>query len=170
LQRDPGSALARIIKGVPNADTPWSPPARAVPGPTRPWDSAVRRFLESQPRFATLATIDPDGSPLLAVVWYLVADEGIVVNSREGRRWPANLRRDPRASISVERAYDYVAIKATAEILGDAASAQGDIAAMARRYKTPEEARQMIDHTFASQTRISFLLRPRSVVVHGRID
>ena len=72
----------------------------------------VREFLTVPGRYATLATIDPDGSPLQAVVWYdLLDDGGILLNSLDGRRWPANLRRDPRASITVEDGYDYVSMR-----------------------------------------------------------
>ena len=130
----------------------------------------VRRFLEASGRFATLATIDPDGTPHQAVVWFLVTDVGLILNSLEGRRWPANLQRDPRATLTVEAAYDYVTMKGTAEVVGDAERGQADIAAMARRYHTPEDAQDMIERRFRPQTRVSFLFRPRSVVTHGDLD
>jgi PPOX class probable F420-dependent enzyme len=130
----------------------------------------VRRFLEAPGRFATLATIDPDGTPHQAVLWFLVTDEGLILNSLEGRRWPANLRRDPRATLTVEAAYDYVTMKGTAAQVGDAERGQADIAAMARRYETPEDAEDMIERTFKGQRRVSFLFHPRRVVVHGDLD
>mgnify|MGYP006361193657 CR=1 FL=1 len=62
----------------------------------------VHAFLAGPRRFATLATIDADGAPRQAVVWYRLDPDGrITVNSADGRRWPANLRRDPRCSLSV---------------------------------------------------------------------
>jgi PPOX class probable F420-dependent enzyme len=130
----------------------------------------VRRFLDAPGRFATLATIDRDGSPHQVVVWFLTTDEGLILNSREGRRWPANLKRDPRATLTVEAGYDYVTLMGTAEVLGDAERGQADIAAMARRYETPEDAEDMIERTFRPQTRVSFLFRPRRTVVHGDVD
>ena len=57
-------------------------------------------FLD-EPRYAAIATIDPDGGPRQAVVWYLLDGDTIVINSLDGRRWPANLRRDPRISIAI---------------------------------------------------------------------
>ena len=54
----------------------------------------VRRFL-AEPRYAAVATIDEDGAPRQAVVWFLLDGDTIVVNSLDGRRWPTNLRRDP---------------------------------------------------------------------------
>ena len=63
----------------------------------------ARDFLAAPGRHGVLATIEPDGSPLQAVVWYeLEADDTILLNSLEGRRWPTNLLRDPRASFTVE--------------------------------------------------------------------
>lgn len=136
--------------------------------PARPeFDPSVRRFLEASDRFATAATLDADGTPHQAVLWYLVTDEGLVLNSLEGRRWPENLKRDPRIALTVEAGYDYVTVKGTAEVLGDAERGQADIAAMARRYHTPEEAEDMIRRTFRSQRRVSFLVRPRTVSAHG---
>ena len=139
-------------------------------GPVTRWDARVRRFLEADGRFATVATIDPDGTPHQAVLWFLVTDEGLILNSREGRRWPNNLERDPRAALTVEDGYDYVTMKGRAEVIGDAARGQADIAAMARRYKTPEDAEQMIERTFRPQRRVSFLLRPRLVTAHWDQD
>lgn len=128
----------------------------------------VRRFLEGPDRYAVLATIDPEGRPLQAVVWYLVEDDSLRVNSREGRRWPGNLRRDARFSLAVEDGMDYVALRGEAELLDDPEGAQADIAAMARRYSSPEEAERKIAE-FRRQRRVSFRLLPRSVTVHGDI-
>src|SRR5829696_9188170 len=60
----------------------------------------VRAFLEP-PRFASLATLDADGTPRQTVVWYLLDGDDLVVNSLVGRRWPANLLRDARVALSV---------------------------------------------------------------------
>jgi PPOX class probable F420-dependent enzyme len=130
----------------------------------------VRRFLNVPGRFATVATIDADGAPHQAVLWYLVSDEGLILNSREGRRWPTNLRRDARLAFTVEAGYDYVAIKGTARVLGDAERGQADIAAMARRYKTPQDAEELIVRTFRPQERVSFLVHATSVSFHGGVD
>jgi hypothetical protein len=45
----------------------------------------ARRFLDA-PRFAIVATLNPDGGPLQAVVWYLIDGDAIVFNSRRGRQ------------------------------------------------------------------------------------
>lgn len=125
----------------------------------------VLDFLAS-PRFATLATINPDGSPHQTVIWYLLRGDQLVINSLVGRRWPSNLRRDPRMSISVEKGLDYVAIRGIASEIGDAQSAQADIAEMARRYETPEEAARLIEVRFGPQQRLSFSIEPTHINEH----
>ncbi len=130
----------------------------------------MRRFLEARDRYGVLATVNPDGTPLQAVIWYLVEDAGLVINSKVGRQWPTNLLRDPRCSLTVETGLDYVAIRGVAEAIGDQERAQADIAAMARRYDPPEQAERTIANQFQKETRISFLLRPRSVRVYGGLE
>ena len=102
----------------------------------------ARAFLDRRPpRFGTLASINEDGSPHQAVLWYrLQADGGILLNSRVGRRWPTNLLRDPRASFSVEDEYEWVSLRGDAVMLRGGEGAQEDIAALARLYDTEDEA------------------------------
>ena len=129
----------------------------------------VRHFLEHEPPwFATIATIDPDGTPHQAIVWYLLTPEGVVVNSAEGRRWPRNLRRDPRLGLSIGEGYDFVAIKGRVQVVDDQEQAQADIAAMARRYHAadPAEAEELIANRFRKQQRVSFLVQPDDIHVH----
>ena len=127
----------------------------------------VREFLTAPGRYATLATIDPDGSPLQAVVWYdLLDDGGILLNSLDGRRWPANLRRDPRASVTVEDGYDYVSMRGAAEVLHAGEAASRDIERLARRYATGEDLERRLSG-FRGQQRVSFRFVPRSVLRHS---
>jgi len=125
----------------------------------------VRAFLEV-PRFAVVATIGQDGAPHQAVVWYLLVGDTIVVNSADGRRWPANLRRDPRAAITVEDGYRYVQVAGTVEVDDDQGRAQADIAAMAHRYHSndPAAAEDLIVNRFRLQHRVSFRLLPEAVL------
>src|SRR5450756_2258817 len=80
---------------APLAYHPGMPEPLALPGPTR-------AFIAAPGRFATLATLAPDGAPRQAVVWYRLDQDGmLVINSAEGRHWPANLRRDARVAIAI---------------------------------------------------------------------
>ena len=122
----------------------------------------VRAFLDSNRRYAVLATINPDGSPHTAVVWYLIDERGVVVNSREGRRWPENLRRDPRISLAVEDGQEWVSLRGAVEVIDHQPQAQADIAAMARRYNEFGHAEDEI-RVFQTQERVSFRLRPSAI-------
>ena len=124
----------------------------------------AREVLERPGRFGVLSTIARDGSPHQAVVWYELRGDAVLVNSRPERRWPTNLRRDPRFSFLVEDGYEWVSLRGRAERLTDPAQAQEDIAAMARRYHAddPEKAERLIAR-FRSQARESFLLHAEHV-------
>jgi PPOX class probable F420-dependent enzyme len=128
----------------------------------------ARAMLERPRAFATLATISADGWPHQAVIWYALRGDTIVVNSLVGRRWPTNLLRDPRFSLVVEDAYDWVGVRGRAEALADPVEAQADIAEMARRYHAddPEHAEALIHDRFERQERISFVLHAQAVTEH----
>ena len=129
----------------------------------------VRRFLAER-RFASIATVDPDGTPRQAVIWYRLDGDELVINSLEGRRWPTNLRRDPRISIAVTDAVEtsWVGLNGVAEVVEDQATAQADIAAMARFYHAddPAHAEDLIRTRFQAQRRVSFRIRPTAIHDH----
>jgi len=58
------------------------------------------RTILTQPTFVHVATIDPDGSPQMSVVWIDVDEDLIRFSTAEGRAKPRNLRRDPRLTLS----------------------------------------------------------------------
>jgi PPOX class probable F420-dependent enzyme len=119
----------------------------------------IRRFLDA-PRVASLATIDPDGAPRQTVVWYRLEGDDILVNSRVGRRWPSNLGRDGRTSISIvdqEDGYSWIGL--TAEVISmddDHERALGDIQDLARRYKPDDPSSPA---SFVGQSRVTYRLR-----------
>jgi PPOX class probable F420-dependent enzyme len=136
-----------------------------MPEPTaKQLSPAAREFLDSL-RFAVVATINPDGSPHQAVAWYAFEGDVIVVNSADGRRWPANLRRDPRIELTVADGYRYLQLGGTVEVDDDQGRAQATIAAMARRYHAddPTHAEDLIANRFRLQHRVDFRLRPTVV-------
>jgi PPOX class probable F420-dependent enzyme len=128
----------------------------------------VRAFL-GEVRYATIGTTDADGGPRQAVIWYLLDGDELVVNSRVGRRWPTNLLRDPRCSLAVTDAADgmrWVGLSGVVEPVTDRATAQADIAAMARRYNDdPDEIAGLI-RRFESMERISFRFRVGAIHDH----
>ena len=130
---------------------------------------AVRTFLLER-HYMVLATLDPGGAPRQAVVWYRLDDDGsILVNSREGRRWPANLRRDDRVALAVmdeAKPIRWVGASGWVDtIIDDQSVAQPDIEALARRYDPPQDADTEIAE-FRTQHRVSFRIRLLDVHVH----
>ena len=149
----------------PGPSTPTTTPAPALA-------DHIRTFLDDI-QFATIATLDPDGAPRQAVVWYTLDGSDLVLNSAVGRRWPANLVREPRISISVtDRAdgYRWVGISGVVAVVRDQEIAQADIAGMARRYHAddPDAAERLISDRFEQQERISFRLTISAV--HDHLD
>ena len=142
--------------------------SHSAPSPETPTSAfelppAIRAFLEPA-RYATIATVDADGAPHMAFVWYLLDGDDIVINSRTERHWPRNLQRDPRIHFGVRdedaRVDHWVGVKGRAEVLRDGDAALEDIMTMARRYGgNPEK--------FRGQSRISFVIRLESTFEYG---
>lgn len=123
-------------------------------------DASVRAFLDRNSH-ATIATLDPDGAIHQVLVWYLRDGDEVIVNSARGRRWPANLLRDPSLSLVVVEGGAWVGLRGRATIVEDPARALADISTMARRY-SPGDADERI-RVFSTQRRISFRLAPDRV-------
>jgi len=129
----------------------------------------VRRFLERR-LYPVLGTSGPDGEPHQAVIWYRLDPDGrILVNSRSPRRWPADLRRDGRASLAFtdpEEPFNWVGVQAAVdEVIDDVEQARDDIVALAVRYEENDEDSVA---KFRTQARISFRLR--IVAVHDHLE
>lgn len=60
----------------------------------------VEKLLDA-PNFAHIATLMPDGSPHVTVVWVDRDRDLIRINTAEGRVKPRNIRRDPRVTLSI---------------------------------------------------------------------
>jgi PPOX class probable F420-dependent enzyme len=118
----------------------------------------VRSFL-SAPRCAVLATTGADGASRQIVVHYMLDGDHLRVNGHRDRRWVANLRRDPRASLIVHDEVDYlhyVSIRGTAAILDEHDAAVADAMRQAERYGEDPAG-------FASQPRVSFRINVERV-------
>jgi PPOX class probable F420-dependent enzyme len=91
--------------------------------------------LLQEPNFATVATVNPDGSPQLSIVWIDWDGERVLFNTAVGRVKPRNLERDPRVSVLVldrEDGYHWVAVRGTAELTTEGADEHID--KLARKY------------------------------------
>ena len=126
----------------------------------------VRAFLQ-EPRFAVLATLNPDGTPQQTVIWYELRGDEIVMNTARGRLKERNLRRDPRLSLCLEDGYRYVSIRGTASLLDDQPAAQEDIRRLAILYHGEERGDEMSRELFSREERVTILVRLEDVLADG---
>jgi PPOX class probable F420-dependent enzyme len=96
--------------------------------------SAEQARLLEEPNFATVATLNPDGSAQLSIVWIDWDGENVVFNTAAGRAKPRNLERDPRTTVLVaaKDGYRWVGVRGRAEITTEGADAHID--KLARKY------------------------------------
>jgi PPOX class probable F420-dependent enzyme len=146
----------------------------AMPSPA-PVDltDAARAFL-AQPLIAMIASLDDDGAPRQAAVWYRLDDDGrILLNSRAGRRWCENLERDGRVSIAVldpDDGYRWIGLTGMVdEVVTDVERSRKDIVALAHRYH-PEGPTESSIALFRRQPRVTFLVRITGVHDHLEDD
>lgn len=81
----------------------------------------ARALIDGQ-NFATVATIQPDGSPQCSIVWIKRDGDDLLFSTIKGRRKTANMTADGRVSILVTDAstgYRYAEIRGTAEMTDD---------------------------------------------------
>jgi PPOX class probable F420-dependent enzyme len=128
---------------------------------------AQRKFLEEK-RFAVVGTRNSDGSPHLAVMWYLAEGDDIVVNSAEGRIKDRNLAADPRMSVLVEDGYRWLRVDGRARVEHDQTIAHADIRRLAARYYEDErKVEEAVRNNFSKQHRITYRLPIRRVASEG---
>jgi PPOX class probable F420-dependent enzyme len=96
-------------------------------------DEQARLLLE--PNFATIGTLNHDGSMQLSIVWIDWDGEHVLFNTAAGRVKPRNLERDPRVSVLVvdrQDGYRWVAVRGVAELTTEGADEHID--KLARKY------------------------------------
>lgn len=103
-------------------------------------DGRARELFEA-PNFAHIGTVREDGTALVVPVWVDTDGEHVLLNSAEGRAWPANLRRTGKITVTVtnsENPYEFVSITGT--IARDThEGADEHINAMAKKYLGQDE-------------------------------
>ncbi|MFJ8645784.1 PPOX class F420-dependent oxidoreductase [Streptomyces sp. NPDC093546] len=82
----------------------------------------LKKYIDEQKVFATVATILPDGQPHLTVVWIKRDGEDLVFSTTAQRLQGRNLARDPRITVMInppENPYTYAAVRGTATLTPD---------------------------------------------------
>ncbi len=82
----------------------------------------VTAFLDEPGHLLRLGTIDEDGWPRVVPIWFRHVDGEIVFTPRQESVFLANLRADPRVSLSIDEdalPYRKVTIKGTARMVHD---------------------------------------------------
>jgi PPOX class probable F420-dependent enzyme len=69
-------------------------------------EEEIRSFLD-EPRTAVLSTLERDGSPHAAAMWFVIRDEHLSMWTYAKSQKAVNLRRDPRCAVHVEDGLAY---------------------------------------------------------------
>lgn len=99
-------------------------------------DSARKLLDAAHP--AVLATVNRDGSPQTSVVWVGRDGDDILISTQAGRLKDRNLRREPRASLTVYDPADsdvYVEVRGTTTVTEDVGRRLA--VALAEKYEGP---------------------------------
>jgi PPOX class probable F420-dependent enzyme len=117
------------------------------------------RELLKAPNFCHVSVPAEDGTIQSVVVWCDVDGDQIVLNSAEGRSWPANLRRAGRATLTVmnlENPLEFVTI--VARLVEDTHDGADDVInALSHKYDGRDYRLQ------PGQQRVTFHLEPERV-------
>ncbi|MCP3760653.1 PPOX class F420-dependent oxidoreductase [Streptomyces sp. TBY4] len=124
----------------------------------------LKKLIDDSPVFATVATIQPDGSPQLTITWLTRDGDDLLVSTTVGRRKEKNLRADPRITVMINPAnapYTYAEVRGSATMTTE--GGQGLIDALSRKYTGKDYA----DFNPASKDdaeRVVVRVTPRKVV------
>ena len=127
---------------------------------------AVRDFLNER-RFAVLATSNPDGSIHQSVMWYVLEDNTITMNTAKGRIKFRNMDGSNRISLCVEDGLKYVTLTGAVTFNDDQSVAQEDIQRIGRRYDSEEDVRDAHEKNWKHQQRVTWTMPIDRVVTHG---
>jgi PPOX class probable F420-dependent enzyme len=129
-----------------------------MPTPTVP--ESHRDLLDS--RFATLATVGPDGRPQVSEVWFLAEDDAVRVSLNVTRQKTKNLVANPAISVLLLDLADplrYLELRGDADITPDDDYSFAD--RLAAKYGEGVDLRQM---DAPGQTRVVVTVKPVRVV------
>ncbi|MFD6888040.1 PPOX class F420-dependent oxidoreductase [Streptomyces sp. NPDC059957] len=124
----------------------------------------LKKLIDDTPVFATVATIQPDGSPQLSITWLTRDGDDLLVSTTVGRRKEKNLRADPRITVMINphnAPYSYAEVRGSASMTTEGGYELID--ALSRKYTGKDYA----DFNPASKDdaeRVVVRVTPRKVV------
>lgn len=113
--------------------------------------------------FASLATLNRDGSVQLTPVWVDTDGENVLVNTAIGRTKERNIARDSRVSISVpewSNPYNYVTVQGVVEKKITGQQAEDHIDKMAKKYLGADR----YGNRKSDEKRILFVIKPQRIL------
>ena len=117
---------------------------------------------------ARLATVMPDGSPQLTVMWFRPVGDALRMVAPASAKKVANIERDGRVSIVVEEPdnpYHFVELRGTARIIHDDAGARAELVQIANRYIGDKAAGYA--GSLSSDPRVIIEISPERTVYHA---
>ncbi|MER7762513.1 PPOX class F420-dependent oxidoreductase [Streptomyces sp. NPDC097619] len=124
----------------------------------------LKKLIDDTPVFATVATVQPDGSPQLSVTWLTRDGDDLLISTTIGRRKEKNLRNDPRITVMINPAnapYTYAEVRGTTELTTE--GGQELINALSRKY-TGKDYADFNPASADDAERVVVRVTPRKVV------
>ncbi|OKI58254.1 PPOX class F420-dependent oxidoreductase [Streptomyces sp. MJM1172] len=124
----------------------------------------LRKLIDDTPVFASIATIQPDGSPQVSVTWLARDGNDLLFSTTVGRRKEKNLSRDPRVTVLINphnAPYTYAEVRGTAHLTTE--GGQDLINQLSRKY-TGKDYADFNPSSADDNERVVVRITPRKVV------
>ena len=128
----------------------------------------VRAFLSEGTRTGKLGFVASDGRPLVAPVWFVVEDGGLIFNTGSGTAKGKAIARDPRLVICVDSEgppFGFVQVQGVAEVSDDIDELVRTATAIGARYMGADRAEEFGKRN-AVPGELLVRLRPTKVVAN----
>jgi PPOX class probable F420-dependent enzyme len=125
-------------------------------------NESVRALLDAR-NYAVLCTTNPDGSPQSSVLWVIRDGDDLLFSTLKDRRKELNLRRDPRASVSI---FDLTDPEAYAEIRGTVTTTEDEGLVVGHALSQKYTGK---DHEPAPEGKVRVVLRLTPTKVTGHV-
>lgn len=129
--------------------------------------SKQEQEILDMPSFARMATLMPDGSPQITVMWFRPDGNSLRMVTPEAAKKSRNLETDSRVAVVVEEPgnpYNFVEIRGSVEVVHDDEAARIEMPRIATRY-IGDRARKYAD-SLSSDPRVLLVIHPEKTIHH----